>query len=144
MAMASSLLSSFAAAALESEAPFSFFLGQVLAKCPRSPKLKHQTLDGSLFFFPCCLRSFDARAASSSSSFFTLTVPLLLFYLLMILLISSWQRIAHMSAQDGNAALPSILWTNVSHSSETAFRAVLTKSPSFGVAPMLTSWSRMV
>ena len=139
MATSSSLLSSFVTATLESEAPLSFILGQVLAKCPSLPQLKHWTLDRSLFFFPYCIRSFDASAASSSSSFLTQTIPLLLFCLLVILLIYSWRRIAHMFTEDGNAALPNMLWKNISHSLVIAFRAILTKSPSSGVAPMVIS-----
>jgi len=92
------------------------------------------------FLFPCCPA--DARAASSSSSFL-IRPPLLLLATLVILLISSWWRATHISSQPGRVALPKILWTNVSHSSEIAFRAVMTINFGSSVDPTKVSWSQI-
>ena len=106
MATSSSLpLFPLAIAALECEDSLSFLLGQLLAKCPSLPHMKHWTLDRFFFFFPCYRCPFDVRASSSSSSFFTLTLPLLNSFLV-IVQISSCRRIAHMSPQFGSCALP--------------------------------------
>ena len=97
------------------------------------------------FFFLFCTPSYviDARVASSSSSSFLIQTHLPLLPALVNILSSWCRRASHISSQLGRVALPKMIWKNVSQSSETTFRAVLTMNSRSSVDPTEVSWSRI-